>query len=416
LNPAALRFEYIPYPIWRRTLPPLIKQGARALYRNFYPVTLDEHPPHTPQEVAAYLRRWHQLDVSAQDVADVSLTLLDATAPQAPRAPLMSPLRLPAQWETLEAVLLRFPTMYPALWPLHAAMIEAISQVCDVHVAVPAPLWANAAALYLTQRSRTDMRRVTFMHLPADDIWIRDYGPIVGHQADGTRAVYEVTYHTHDTYPQTRDADAAGLYAALRGFPSQRIRLTTEGGNLLTDGQGTLYMTTQLFNANPQFTRESLEGYLHELFTFDKLIMPPYLNIESTGHVDLIIKLARTDTVFVSAPNHHTDRAILTQVNAIFARESNAHGQRLNVVPLPTLPPYWNWFFYGIRRSYTNALTVNGRVLVPIYRVPEDDIALKAYADTLPDYEIVPIDCAVGVNGGGAVHCMTKEVPSSAAR
>lgn len=408
-----LQFQYIPYPIWRRTLPPILKQGARALYKRFYPVALDEHPPQDSAPMAHYLRRWRLLDgVTAHNIDDAAPQFLEHTSAP-PDAALTMPLRLPAQWEPLEAVLVYFPTMYPALWPLHAAMIEAISHVAEVHVAIAAPLWAHAAALYLQRRARVNMARVKFVPVPADDIWIRDFGPIIGHQPDGTRAVYSVMYHTHDQYPQGRDAAFAGQYAARRGFPAQRIKLITEGGNLLTDGQGTLYITTQILKANPDYTRDTLEAYLHTLFDFDKLIMPPYLNIESTGHVDLILKLARPDTVLISAPNHRTDRAILSAAQALITQETNARGQRLNVVPLPTLPPYWNWFFYGIRRSYTNALTVNGRVLVPTYRVPEDDIALKTYADTLPEYEIVPIDCAVGVNGGGAVHCMTKEIPAS---
>jgi agmatine/peptidylarginine deiminase len=33
----------------------------------------------------------------------------------------------------------------------------------------------------------------------------------------------------------------------------------------------------------------------------------------------------------------------------------------------------------------------------------------------MPSHDIIPIQCAVGANGGGAVHCLTKEVPKSRA-
>jgi agmatine deiminase len=61
-------------------------------------------------------------------------------------------------------------------------------------------------------------------------------------------------------------------------------------------------------------------------------------------------------------------------------------------------------------RSYTNSLTVNGRVLVPIFRVPQDSRALAVYQSALPEFEIIPVDCSRAANGGGAVHCLTKEV------
>ncbi len=80
------------------------------------------------------------------------------------------------------------------------------------------------------------------------------------------------------------------------------------------------------------------------------------------------------------------------------------------MLELPALAPYMNWGVYAIWRSYTNSLTVNGRVLVPVFRARQDEQALAVYKSAMPDYEIVPIDCSQAANGGGAVHCLTKEV------
>ena len=61
----------------------------------------------------------------------------------------------------------------------------------------------------------------------------------------------------------------------------------------------------------------------------------------------------------------------------------------------------------------SHALTVNGRVLVPVFGVPTDGEALRVYRDAMPGHEVISIDCAAVVNGGGAVHCLTKEVPQA---
>jgi agmatine deiminase len=408
-----VQFHYVPYPLWRRILPPFLKQAVGPLLRSIYPVALDLHPPRSAESVARYLHRFQLVpDATAREIESLQPNLSVTVANEPLPAPKL-PLQLPAQWEPLEAVLVTLPVTYPPLWPLHAAMIEAISQVADVEITVPAPLWANAAQLYLARRGHARFDRLKFVQLPTDDIWIRDFGPIIGYDASGQRAVVEVTYHTHDTYPQRRDAAAAHRYASYRGFPSRQIELVTEGGNLMSDGAGTLLMTPQVLHSNPQHTLASLEVELHEVFAFDKLIMPPRLSFETTGHIDMSVKLADAKTVLLSAPDTPTTAATLRASRDLFERETNARGESYRVFTLPSLPIYFNWLIYGIRRTYANALTVNGRVLVPVYEMPEDDAALRIYEEAMPEYEIVPINCKAAINGGGAVHCLTREVPAA---
>lgn len=411
-----LQFRYIPYPLWRKAVFPLLRPAVDLICRRYYPVDLDRVPPTMLESVAHYLRQWRLLpDAQTRDLETVQPQFSERTAAFA-SAQDGAPIRLPAPWEAMESVLLNFPVIYPPLWPLYAQMIEAITPVAAVEITVPAPLWAHGIALYLRQRGKASLERVRFLDLAADDIWIRDYGPFVGyisddHVPDGQRAVVAARYATHPSYPQARDDAMPGKYAALRGLPLREMPLHTEGGNFLTDGAGTLVMTTKVLRANPQLTRDSLEALLREYFDFEKLILTPYLNFESTGHVDLLVKLIDAQTLLISQPQTLTARGRLAQTIDLFSRETNARGQRYKIETLPTPSLYVNWFFYPIRRSYTNALTVNGRILVPIYGLPQDEVALDVYRRVAPEFSIVPIDCTIGVNGGGAVHCMTKEVP-----
>src|SRR5690606_28186092 len=130
-----------------------------------------------------------------------------------------------------------------------------------------------------------------------------------------------------------------------------------------------------------------------------------------TGHVDLLVKLADAQTVLVTEPGDSVNNERLRQTGELFRKTTNARGQHYNVLELPGLPQYFNWGLFSIWRSYTNALTVNGRVLVPVYGEKTDETALRVYEQAMPQHEIIPIDCRVGINGGGSVHCMTKEVP-----
>ncbi|PJF23240.1 MAG: hypothetical protein CUN56_01935 [Phototrophicales bacterium] len=418
-----LRFEFIPYPIWRRKMPKVINTLTKPIIQRFYPLAYDEAPPPDPASMADVLVRYRLLpDMTLTEIhqallesqAQIENAYSDVT-PDFLSTP-EAPARIPAQWETMESIIVTWPTIYPPLWDLHSEMVEAIAPVAEAVIIVPGELWAHAAWVYLMQRGNlgTYQNRVKFLVLPIDDIWVRDYGPIVCLDDAGHQIAFSAVYDHLPKYPQTRDNAMPWHWAAYMGMPIFSLNLHTEGGNLLSDGTGTLIMSEQIFRANPKYNRQTLEDYLHTVFQYDKLIITPKLALEHTGHVDLLAKLANANTVLVSAPTSASTAAQLRANITLFNRETNAIGEHYTVFELPTPPLYFNWGAYAIRRSYTNSLIVNGRVLVPIYSLKEDDTALRIYEEAMPDYEIIPIDCTSGINGGGAVHCMTKEVPAKA--
>ncbi len=40
-----------------------------------------------------------------------------------------------------------------------------------------------------------------------------------------------------------------------------------------------------------------------------------------------------------------------------------------------------------------------------------DEQAIDCYRKALPDAELIPIDCSIIANCGGAINCSTKELP-----
>jgi agmatine/peptidylarginine deiminase len=302
--------------------------------------------------------------------------------------------------------------IYPPLWTLYAALCEAIAPVAEVVITVPRPTWASGIRLYLQQHGFAHLDRLRFLYLPTDDIWVRDYGPFVGLKG-GERVAVTGIYHPLPQYPQQADQAMALRWAAHQDMAARAMPLYAEGGNLLSDGAGTLIMSDRFERRDTPVSEEELHQILHRAFDFDKLIITPHLDEEDTGHVDLLLKLADAQTVFVTEPGESINLEKFVQTLGLFQHETNARGIPYRVHQLPFLPPYYNWGIYPIWRTYTNALTVNGRVLVPVYGEKSDAQALAVYAAALPHYEIIPIDCKVVINGGGAVHCLTKEIPQA---
>ncbi len=410
---SVLRFDFIPYPLWRRQFPAPVGAALRPLFRRCLAAEADEHPPAAPAALAAYLARWGLLEGASEAEARAALAepppveVAPAAEPDSVAAP---PVRLPAQWEPVAAVLLTWPHLYPPLWAGHAAMVAAIAPAAAVEILVPSALWAAAARFYLRARG-ADHPAVRWVVAPVDDIWVRDYGPLVGRDAHGRRAMVKPVFAPLPRYPQARDDALARRWAALRGLPVVSLDLYLEGGNLWTDGAGTLIVSEHALRAN-RLDRAGLEARLRRALAFDKLVVTPCLRREETGHVDLLVKLADAQTVLVTSPALCCNGWALRETAARFRGETNAAGQPYHVVELPAPPPYLNWGVYPIWRSYTNALTVNGRVLVPVFGLPDDDRALAVYAGALPGCQIIPIDCRAAVNGGGAVHCLTRDVPA----
>ncbi len=422
-NLSPIHFDFIPYPLWRRKYPAFLGILAKPLFHRFYPVREDAHPPETPAAMSKWLARWKLLgggDSSFIDQRAVARGLEDAEPVIAfanmdaePQPAPEKPIRLPAQWEPLERVLISWAWLYPPLWEMHAQMAEGISGVCDVEILVTTEMWARAVWLYLSWRGFADMSRVKFLVLPTNDIWIRDYGPFVGLDENGQRVVINAIYDPLPLYPQALDDAMARRWAAHNGFPARDWHMHTEGGNVWSDGRGTLLMSEQIFYSNRYYRRDDILASLHSVFEFKKAIIIPRLTIEETGHIDLLVKLADSETILISAPQSLSTARALRRARWHLEHETNADGQHYRFFELPTPPLYLNWGLYPIRRAYTNALTVNGRVLVPTFDIPHDEEALRVYEQAMPDYEVIPIACKTAINGGGAVHCMTKEVPQA---
>ena len=64
---------------------------------------------------------------------------------------------------------------------------------------------------------------------------------------------------------------------------------------------------------------------------------------------------------------------------------------------------------------YANSLMMNKRILVATFDQEGlekyNEEALAIYQESLPDYEVIPIEATVQTNAGGAINCSSKEIP-----
>jgi agmatine deiminase len=63
--------------------------------------------------------------------------------------------------------------------------------------------------------------------------------------------------------------------------------------------------------------------------------------------------------------------------------------------------------------SYTNFLIGNQVVLVPAFGHSNDEWAQAILRELFPDRAVVGIDCSEIIYGGGTLHCISQQQPST---
>ena len=390
--------------------------------RRFYPVGADVAPPADIDGLAQWMQRWGLLPshlprsgARRQLEALASSPVQTITAEGRPDRVSSGILRLPAEWEPSEAVVITWPVLYPGIWDFYRDLVTAIAPVARVDVLIPHPIYALAVLAYLGEGWSND-RRLRLMVTLNDDIWIRDYGPLTCIDKASRRVMVDAIFDPPEMrFPN--DDSFPVRYAAHLGCPSRQLALHLDGGNLWSDGEGTLITTDGLYARNFPMAPGDVRQQLLAGLGAETLIVVPPLRMEGTGHIDVFAKLATPDTVLVTEPRSIVNGRRMAAVAEVLRTSRNAAGSPYRVLALPSVPAYCNWGVSRIWPTYTNALTVNRRVLVPTYGFPERDAAaLAVYRQAMPDHEIIGIDARTAANAGGAVHCLTMQIPADPGR
>jgi agmatine deiminase len=328
---------------------------------------------------------------------------------------------MPAEWEPHEATLMAWPArrelwrgQYDEACAVHAAVAGAIARYEPVTM-VAAPADHDAAA-------QACGPGVEVVAIPINDSWARDCGPIGVVGAGGARAAVDFVFNGWGRkYAPWDDDDALAARVGERlGWPVVRAPFVLEGGSVAVDGEGTLITTEQCLlhpNRNPGLTRAEIEDGLRAYLGVERIIWIPFGladDDDTDGHVDNVACFVEPGIVMVqgcddaSAPDH--DRLAIDR--RCLAGGRDAAGRRLEVVDIPVLAradgprgprpvPYLN-FYVG-----------NGAVVVPVAGHSADEKALAIIGSCFPGRDVVAVPGAVLAQGGGGVHCITQQVPST---
>ncbi|MCX5886938.1 MAG: agmatine deiminase family protein, partial [Proteobacteria bacterium] len=148
-------------------------------------------------------------------------------------------------------------------------------------------------------------------------------------------------------------------------------------------------------------------------FQAHEKIVPQDPSLDSTGHVDMFMKIVSANTALVAeySPDQK-DYQVLEDCAVLFMNSMNGAGEPWTVVRIPQPDVYYKYFVLPVVRTYTNAIIINNVLLLPVYNIPSDEEAAAIYEQVLPGKTIYFIDASTIIESGGAWHCVTMEFPS----
>lgn len=338
-----------------------------------------------------------------------------------------NPLRLPAEWEPQDAVLLAWPhagtdwaARLDAVESTCAELVAAVSRFETSIVCTPDPeIGAHAAAC--VRDAGADLDRVRFVEIAYDDTWLRDSGPITLRGARGQYVLLDFRFTGWGGKFEGAEDDAVvarlvqlGLFR--RDAEHRRIDWALESGAIEADGNGTILSTwTCLQQRHPDASRESIEATLRGSLSASRVCWLEHGQLEgddTDAHVDTLARFAPDDAIVYQACSdpgdpHYDDLAAMRR--EIEALRTPA-GRPYRTFPLPWARPIVD---EGRRlaASYANYLVVNGAVLVPSYGDIVDDAAARTIGLAHPGRQVVPVSCRPLIWQNGSLHCMTMQLP-----
>ena len=263
---------------------------------------------------------------------------------------------------------------------------------------------------------------ISVLPLEHDDSWIRDTAPTFVRDAEGLLAGVDWPFNGYGgrSSEYAQDAQLAEKMCRRLKLPRFEAPIVLEGGAVHVDGEGTALVCAESVldpGRNPGLDRADAEAALRDYLGVETVIWLPQGLVDdmSGGHVDNLACFAAPGRVLALAGGDADDpnRAILEENLAQLRAARDAKGRELEVIEIPQPAPRHREDGRRLTASYINFYLANGAIIVPIFDDPADGTAFHAIQGAFSDRQIVEIDAADLIHGGGGIHCITQQQPKS---
>lgn len=349
-------------------------------------------------------------------------------------------------------------------------LADAIQRSATVVIRVLS-LADSVTILQMMSDRGTPLYNYRFYELAIDDWWDRDSGPVCFYYSDqDSIGILDMDYYTYEAvafedgsvftdyneinvYNRIHDDSIPIAVGRALGYPVYKTSLNNEGGNLIFDGLGATWSSTRTREQNvgssfsyffdpvtfeigidssiityanyPALNDSEFEQLYIDSYNTNNFIEPVSLNCDGgTGHIDIYVKLIDDNRLgivdYSHAPGHSDYENWATNIAAFeVAKDNNDKPFDISILPMPLTDgdvPQSECEFD--QRTYINGIFVNKSFIMPVQSDPAtglspfDQAAVEAFQKAFPGYTIIPIDSRLMYGLGGALHCITHEIPA----
>ena len=375
------------------------------------------------------------------------------TTKDTPAVPATRGYRMPAEWEPHAATWLSWPRRKGISFPGKGAydkavlalakMVHALADSEPVNINVCDAAQKEDVKKTLTQVGARHSH-VTFFHIPTNEPWCRDHGPIFVTRKPAPRAlILDWGYNAWGfKYPPFDDDDYVPTAVAEKlGLPVEYPGMILEGGSIDVNGEGLLLTTRSCLlnpNRNPDLKQAQIEHRLRDFLGVREILWlgDGIEGDDTDGHIDDIARFVSADTIVCAIEEDENDKnfeplkANHDYLAGLTCKPAPDHGRhddaadedeatgeddgllpRFQVVKMP-MPRRIVRDGQRLPASYANFYIGNKVVLLPTFADTNDRWAAAILEKAFPGRRVIGIDCRDLIWGLGAFHCLTQQQPA----
>ncbi len=330
--------------------------------------------------------------------------------------------RMPAEWEKQKLVLMSFPHEETD-WAENDNLKAALSPFIRIAQAI-----AYGEAVYIICKDKEKIsslfcstRNMTFIELPTNDTWIRDYG-YISIKEEGENRLLNFTFDGWGGKFEGTLDNTVNSALHKKGYmgttPLEPIDFVLEGGSIESDGEGTVLTTSTCLcnpNRNGGLSKPEVEEKLHLTLGTDRILWIDhgYLAGDDTdSHIDTLARFVNKETIAyvkcVDTEDEHYEA--LQKMEAQLQNFRTKAGEAYKLVALPMCEAKYDLQGNRLPATYANFLITNDALVYPTYNDKNDAKVGEIFKALFLCREVIPVNCLKLIEQGGSLHCSTMQL------
>ena len=326
----------------------------------------------------------------------------------------------PAEWQKQRAVLMAFPHK-DTDWnsDLNSALVPFIRIAQAIAYKTPVYIICDNSKEISDLFCST--RNMSFIEIPTNDTWIRDYG-YISVVEDGEVKLLDFTFDGWGGKFEASLDNEVNRVLHKKGYmgitPLESIDVVLEGGSIESDGEGTILTTSKCLcnpNRNGGLTKNEVEKRLAEYLGAKRVLWLDYGYLEgddTDSHIDTLARFVAKDTIMyvqcLDEADVHFEELKKMEEQLVSFRTIEGRPYKLIALPMPSAK--FDEEGNRLPATYANFLITDGALVYPSYSVDEDKIVHEIFKNFFVDKEIIPVECSRLIEEGGSLHCSTMQI------